>query len=180
MKRLSRLLTFLLLCACLCGGATGVRAADEDLEYKVKAAFLLNFAKFTTWPASSWNEASRLKLCIIGKDPFGSALQGVEDKQVAGKNVVLDRAASFTQAENTCHLLFISKSEQGQIDRIVKTYSGKPIVTVSDIEGFAAAGGMFELKSKDGRMSFIINNTKAKENNIHISASLLNLAIEVL
>ena len=178
--RFFRLLTVLLLWICLCGGATVVRAADEDLEYKVKAAFLLNFAKFTTWPASSWNEASCLKLCILGRDPFGLALQGVEAKQVAGKNVVLERAVSPAQTESLCHLVFVSKSEQGQVDRLVKAYSGKPVVTVSDIEGFAAAGGIFELKNKDGRMSFIINNTKAKESNIHISASLLNLAVEVL
>ena len=178
--RFFRLLTLLLLCACLCGGATGVRAADEDLEYKVKAAFLLNFAKFTTWPASSWAEASHLKLCIAGKDPFGAALQGVEEKQVAGKNVAVERTVSLAQTESSCHLLFVSKSEQGQLDRLVKTYTGKPVVTVSDIEGFASAGGIFELKNKDGRMSFIINNSKAKENNIHISAALLNLAIEVL
>lgn len=178
--RFFRLLTVLLLWICLCGGATVVRAADEDLEYKVKAAFLLNFAKFTTWPASSWSEASRLKLCIVGRDPFGAALQGVEDKQVAGRNVVVERMTTAVQTDNACHLLFVSKSEQGLVDRLVKTYTGKPVVTVSDIDGFAAAGGIFELKNKEGRMSFIINNTKAKESNIHISASLLNLAIEVL
>ena len=66
------------------------------------------------------------------------------------------------------------------LKRILPLIAGQPIVTVSDIEGFAASGGIFELKDKDGRLSFVVNNTKAKESGIRISSSLLKLAIEVL
>ena len=87
---------------------------------------------------------------------------------------------AFGQPSVPCHLLFVSKSEQDKLDDILAANAGKPVVTVSDIEGFAKAGGIFEFKKKDGRLSFLINNSKARESGIHISASLLNLAIEVL
>ena len=64
--------------------------------------------------------------------------------------------------------------------RILAGIAQKPVVTVSDIEGFASAGGIFELRNKDGRQAFIVNNSKARESGIQISSSLLNLAIEVL
>src|ERR1700733_13892466 len=60
------------------------RAADESLEYQVKAAFLLNFTKFVEWPAMAFKSAeSPISICILGNDPFGSAL----DKVVAGEVV---------------------------------------------------------------------------------------------
>jgi len=41
-------------------------AADERLEYQVKAAFLLNFTKFIEWPASAFDTPdSPIVICIF-------------------------------------------------------------------------------------------------------------------
>ena len=155
-----------------------VRAGEP--EYKVKAAFLVNIAKFVSWNEGVFANEDRFALCLIGRDPFGDALNGIENKQIAGKHIILQQLISGFDHIGECRLAFISKSEQGNLEKILKASVGKPVVTVSDIEGFASSGGIFEFKDKDGRLSFVINNTRAKANGIHISASLLALAIEVL
>ncbi len=166
---------------CLMGCCGPLRAEDRELEYKVKAAFLLNFARFTTWPESSVNNADpQFSLCVLGSDPFGPALNGVESKEIAGKNIDLRHPATVADGLGQSRLLFVSNSKQANLERILPLIAGQPIVTVSDIEGFATSGGTFELKDKDGRLSFVVNNTNAKESGIRISSSLLNLAIEVL
>lgn len=174
------LVHLLLLPFLLWAGTTGPARADDALEYKVKAAFLLNFAKFTTWPSSAWagNDAEFL-LSVLGGNPFGPALQDMEQKTINGRRIRLQPVDSTDGCER-CHLLFVSRSEEGRLELILRAMGRRPVVTVSDIEGFAAAGGIFEFRNKDGRLSFIINNSKARENGIQISASLLNLAIEVL
>jgi hypothetical protein len=44
--------------------------AQKSLDYKLKAAFLLNFVKFTDWPASSFARTdSPIGICVPGKDP---------------------------------------------------------------------------------------------------------------
>lgn len=166
---------------CLSGRTMAVRAADEDLEQKVKVAFLLNFAKFTTWPEVFWPAGKRdFLLTIIGDDPFGLALNGVEQKRIGGKTVRLQFASTLSTDLRNCQLLFVSKSEEENLPGILSFTGSKPIVTASDIEGFAAAGGIFEFKRKDDHLSFIINNSKARQNGIYINSSLLKLAIEVL
>ena len=170
-----------LLIICLSGRTVVVRAADEDLEQKVKVAFLLNFAKFTTWPEVFWPADKRdFLLVIVGDDPFGLALNGVEQKQIGGKTIRLQFAGTLAADLENCQLLFVSKSEAENLRGILSFTESKPIVTASDIEGFAAAGGIFEFKRKNDRLSFIINNSKARQNGIHINSSLLNLAVEVL
>ena len=177
----SRLIPALVVTLCLHAGVSPVRAQDDGLEYKVKAAFLLNFARFITWPEQHWpaNQPFFL-LTVLGQDPFGPALSGVEEKQIAGKPIHLRFEQTLSGEANAGQMIFVSGSERAQLGRILANTAGKPIVLVSDIEGFAAAGGMFELKRVNGRLSFIINNSRAREQGLRINASLLKLAIEVL
>lgn len=175
-----RLRPFLLLvlAVMLCCGRPCVSAAEE-VEYKVKAAFLLNFAKFITWPATAPSNDS-FTLCIVGTDPFGAALSGIESKEVGGRKVQLRYPGVSGNELGQCRMVFVSRSEQKQVARLVGQVEGTPIVTVSDIEGFVESGGLFEFKDQGGRLSFVINNSKAKKQGLSISSSLLNLAVEVL
>lgn len=167
----------LVLAAMLCCGRPCVSAAEE-VEYKVKAAFLLNFAKFITWPATvKSNDA--FTLCIVGTDPFGAALSGIESKEVGGRKVQLRYPATTADGLGQCRMVFVSRSEQKNIARIVGLVNELPVVLVSDVEGFVESGGLFEFKDQGGRLSFVINNSKAKKQGLGISSSLLNLALEV-
>jgi hypothetical protein len=173
------LTTALLAAAIALLSCSSARAEHEELEYKVKAAFLLNFARFAVWPESRAAEQT-FSLCILGDDPFGPALTGIESKDIGGKPVQLRRLESIAAGVDTCRMLFVGKSGQTGVERVLKAVAGLPVVTVSDIEGFAKAGGMFEFKNQEGRLSFVVNNAKARESGVRISASLLNLAVQVL
>lgn len=168
----------LVLAVTLCCGRLCAFAAEE-VEYKVKAAFLLNFAKFITWPATA-KPAEGFVLCIVGNDPFGSALAGIENKEVGGKKVQLRFPGTNGDELGQCRMVFVSKSEQRNVGRIIGLLGTSPVASISDIDGFADAGGMFEFKDQAGRLSFLINNGKAKKQGLSISSSLLNLALEVL
>ncbi len=161
-------------------GAAVVCAGDTELEYKVKAAFLLNFARFSSWPAEMSAEAGTpMVFCVVGRDPFGAALSGFESKQVNGQPARLRLGVSLAEAAQ-CQVLFVSSTEEHELEKIIALTRDRRLVTVSDIVGFAERGGIFEFKNQGNRLSFIINNSKAKEKGIRISSSLLDLALEVL
>ncbi len=162
-----------------CWSPPDIRADQAGVEYKVKAAFLLNFARFVTWPAAT-QTSGPFSLCIVGNDPFGDALTGIEAKKVGEQNVQLRFPAADSKELGQCRMLFVSKSEAKNIAKIFKMVDGKPVVTVSDVPGFSDAGGIFEFKDLRGRLSFIINNSQAKSGGLNISSSLLNLAVDVL
>lgn len=160
-------------------GIRPAHATEEELEYKLKAAFMLNFAKFTTWPESSiTTQEEFFNFCVMGADPFKAAIKGVEAKQVGGKPIRLQYVHGTEEAQQ-CHVLFISQSEQTRVQQIIKDLEAASILTVSDIEGFARMGGMFEFIKLKERLSFIVNNRQIKKSGLQVSASLLNLAAEV-
>src|SRR5579872_5353697 len=70
-----------------------IAADEQSLEYQVKAAFLLNFTKFTEWPSSVFPETnSTFTICILGVDPFGNSLeQIIRGEAVGGHRMAIQR-----------------------------------------------------------------------------------------
>lgn len=175
-------IAFLLTVVVLLSGRGGTTAEADwgDREYKLKAAFLLNFSKFTTWPELAFTQSQdSFRFCVVGGDPFGSTLHGLTTKKVGGRNIELLYPDSPAE-QKTCHVMYIDKSEKTRLAQQQVLTNDLPIMTVSDIQGFSRQGGIFEFVTRSGKLSFIINNTQAKKNGLQINASLLNLAAEVL
>lgn len=153
------------------------KAEDRTREYRIKAAFLYNFAKFTEWPAGSFADPQApLRICVYGDDPFGDALESIAGKTVRGRPVEVDRLDALS-AGLPCHLLFISESEAPNLPRILAALQRRPVLTVADIPGFAGAGGIINLKvNKEDKIRFEINVAKARLAGLRLSAKLLSLA----
>jgi hypothetical protein len=150
------------------------RAADEPLEYQVKAAFLLNFTKFTQWPATAFADAdSPITICILGDDPFGNTLnQIVEGEVVSGRKVAVQRMKRPPQSKS-CQVLFARKSENGLK---VLPAVGHGVLTVGESAGFIRDGGMIAFVLENRRVRFEVNQTAAENAGLTLSSKLLNVA----
>ena len=73
-------------------------------EYQVKAAFLYNFAKFVEWPPGTFaNSTDPIGICIVGQNPFGSALEYmVQGKKVGSLRFGASRTPSRPRAARFC------------------------------------------------------------------------------
>jgi hypothetical protein len=178
--RYTRFLWYLLLCPLFFMSSVDLlRAQEVNQEYQLKAAFLVNFSRFITWPEQSFSpEQQEITFCIVGKNPFGATLGAIENKQINGRNIKVVYADSFQKLPQ-CHLLFVSRSEYNDLGFLLSRISIKPVVMVSDIPGFVDAGGSIEFVIKEDRLSFIINNSDLKQRGIQASSSMLDLAASV-
>ena len=150
------------------------------MEYKIKAAFLLNFAKFINWPNDTFTgDKGFFKICVLGENPFGSALTAIESRTVGSRKIELNYVDDIEQG-GSCHLLFVSASEKNNITSINKSLGNRTILMVSDIDGFASAGGMIEFVTRDNKLAFKINLSRARKQGLEIHSALLNLATEVI
>jgi hypothetical protein len=146
-------------------------------EYQVKAAFIYNFAKFVEWPQQpASGAAGPMALCVLGQDPFGGALEDVVSGKVVNGRALVVRQVRDVQHSSDCHILFVSASERKRIGSILEVVRGKEILTIGDMERFAAEGGVINLKLEDGRIRIEINLEAAHRQSLRISSKLLNLA----
>lgn len=149
--------------------------AQSPAEYEIKAAFLYNFAKFVQWPASTLAPQAPLTVCVIGSDPFGAALDTVDRKVAQGHELQVRRRARLEEARS-CHILFVAESERAAVPAILHAVQGAGVLTVSDIDRFAEAGGIIGLSDVDNKVQFSINLDRAHDDLLQINSQLLKLA----
>jgi hypothetical protein len=150
-------------------------AADESLEYQVKAAFLLNFIKFTEWPPAAFEEStSPLAICILGDDPFGRTLdQIVEGEVVDGHKIIVQRIKR-APAPKSCEVLFMSKP--GKETGGILPALGPGVLTVGEGDAFMRDGGMIAFVIEDRRVRFRANQSAAESAGLKLSSKLLSIA----
>ena len=147
----------------------------QSSEYDVKAAFLLNFAQFVSWPENHLRE-NRIVFGILGDDPFGSALDSMLEGRTVNDRPVTVKRIKRGESILGVDVLFISNSEADQLEKLFAQLRASPTLTVSDIEGFAKIGGMIGFVLRDGRVRFQINHTTGEAAGLTFNAKLLKLA----
>ena len=145
------------------------QAEEPPLEYEVKAAFIYNFAKFVEWPA----ESSEITLCILGKNPFGTATNMLNGKSFDNKGFQVMPVSSLVPQ---CNIVFISASEQENLGRILGSIRTQSILTVGDTPEFARKGVMINFYlDENGRVRFEINMEPVNHAGLKISSKLIQL-----
>lgn len=159
-------------------GTTNPEARQAATAPELKAAFLLNFARYTTWPATILPRGADLSICVSGDNRVADTLI-----DLARLQQVQDRAVTVRHVKNDgpdgCHLLFWSGSQTAERQALLQAAADKPVLTVGDAPDFARAGGMINFFIEDQRMRFAINPGAAQRAGLRVSSRLLDLAVIV-
>jgi hypothetical protein len=147
-------------------------------EYEVKAAYVYDFGKFVTWPPNV-TAAGEFNICVLGTDPFGATLDAITaGERINGRKIAINRIAKPQEAVS-CHILFISSSEESRLKEILATLDKTSVLTVSEISQFTRRGGMIQFIVEANKVRFEVNVTSAERAGLVLSSQLLKVAINV-
>ncbi len=154
----------------------GWPALAESREYQIKAAFLVNFMQFVTWPETAFTNAEApFSIAVLGDDPFGATLdQTVQGETVNHHKIVVQRARRIEDCKD-CHMIFVSRSEEKNLPVIMAKLDSGPVLTVSETRDFARRGGIINFYLEGNKVRFEINPSAAQRDKLKISAQLLSL-----
>ena len=174
-------IVFFILVALLSAAPRSLFAEDSaSQEYKVKAAFLYNFTLFVEWPEEAFTgNDSPLTVCILGKSPFGDALDSLKGKTAKKRKLVI-RQINRVEEMGNCHVLFVSTSEKMDLPNILAAVKNQNVLTVSDMDRFAQTGGIINFITLEDKVRFEINLKAAQQARIKISSQLLKLARDII
>ena len=160
----------------LLGAVLAMRAQMAD-EYALKAAFLYNFAKFVEWPAQTFRTPREpFDICVLGQNPFGSALDDIVRGKTVGERSMEVRQIGAVQEARQCQILFVSSSERKRLSALFDALKGASVLTVGEMDGFAASGGVVNFKPDGERLRLEIDQEAAGRAGLRISSKLLSLA----
>lgn len=165
------------VCALALVAAAIAPARGDDLpEYRLKAAFLYNFALFTEWPTEV---GAKVHLCIVGPDPFGTEIDGLEGKAVGTRTLHVQRRAA-SAALNGCEIVFAPAAVAASLPRLIESLKGAAVLTVADTPGASHRGAVLNMSVSNNRVAFEANLQAARAARLTLSSKLLRLATEVI
>ena len=175
-------------------GATVAQAgrADSPELAKLKAAYVLNFARFTAWPDEAFEDrASPIVVGVAGDDAVGAYLETlVEEENVGGRRIVVRRidisalesgaaggARSALAARlRDLHVFFIGGTTARRASWLLDRLEDRRVLTVSDLDRFAERGGMIGLVLRNRRLAFDANVDQMRRHRVSVSSQVLRLA----
>ena len=155
-------------------GATA--AAQDNLELKVKAAFLFNFAKFATWPPSKVKDDATLHLCVAGMDDLARVLQDTVRGRSIGTHPV-DVLQSPSGAElRRCHIVYFGATDDSRVAAELAALANASVLTVHEASEAQPQGVIRFFLSDDGRVRFEVNVAAASRAQVALSSKLLEVS----
>jgi hypothetical protein len=168
---------------CLAGALAGAAllllagarpAAAQVTGPALKAAFILNFVKFTEWPEAALAPGAPLVLCVSDTDVARELETLTSGQVVDGRRLVVRRTGPH-DAGRDCTVAYVHDLDRQEVRAWIARRPGGTL-TVSDVEDFAQYGGIVELFVDAGRMRFAVNRRAAEQSRLRLSSRVLSLA----
>ncbi len=155
----------------------GAPGAQEVTAPALKAAFLFNFVKFTTWPDDVLPDEAPVVLCVANAPSVARELtEAVKGRVIAGHPLRVEQPADANGLHG-CHLLYVSGTRAAAV-AAVATVRNAPVLTVSDLQTFRAEGGIAQLHVQQGQLRFAIALDAVRAARLQVSSRLLALSRE--
>lgn len=173
---LCALLTALAIWMAALPAALGQQALSDQ---QMKAAFVLNFIRYTEWPERSFaTPDAPLAVCVFG-DPGNAGVSGLAGRVIRGHMLQVHAVASADEARG-CHVLFFSDLDARRFVSTLRAMQHTPALTIGEADGFVDIGGMIGLVHLDNRLQFEVNLGIVQQAQLKASSQLLRLAHNVI
>ena len=153
--------------------------SPDDLEYRIKAAYLYNFGRFVVWPQGAGAPSRPFVLGILGDQEFGDLLQHtVRGKELRGRAVRARQISTIAEARE-CDLVFISSSKKRDLTRILSDLRGSGVLTIGEVDAFLNEGGMVNFVIERDTVRFDVNLDAIQSAGFEVSSQLLKVARDI-
>lgn len=152
------------------------------LDYQVKSRFITIFGENCKWPSQSSPSISGEAFTIGAfeeNEVISLLIETVKTRTIASKKAKL-LIISDDKEIRQCNLLYITESSGNRLQKILEITDKLPILTISDVRGYAEKGCMIEMFLLEKKMHFIVNLTAVRKNGLRLDSTILKYADKVI
>jgi hypothetical protein len=153
------------------------KVSGQTTNYQVHSLFVLNIAKYSTWPAG----AGEFNIVFFGKSKlYDEVVKSFTGKNINGLPVKITQTTNLTEI-GTPQILLLADGESSELTDILKLIEGKSIMVIAEREGLYKKGAGFSFVIMDNNtLRYDINNAELEKRSIKISKNLSSLANVVM
>lgn len=146
----------------------------DTQQAKLKAAFILSFAKFIQWPEPK--NRQHFVICLVGVERYRAIYTDKIDNKPLKDSVAKTKVMTFDEPVDECNVLYMGDLLASQRSLIHRRIGDQPILSVGEDSQFINEGGIIRFFARNNRLKFEINPNQAKAQRLRISSRLLSLA----
>ena len=166
----------------LCSEALG--DSTKIPEYRVKAAYLLNFLRFVDWPSSD-EENTEITIAIIGDDIpklFGKSLKELQTKKFRNKQIQIVTLHPKTSAQelSSARIVFFTSSARDTQKTLLESIQHDSILTIGETSDFLSDGGMITFVKGENKIRFELNLSATEKAELRIPSKVKRLALRIV
>jgi hypothetical protein len=153
-------------------GATCPCAAADDSEDAIKAVAVLNFIRYSTWPAPV---ADPLVVGVAGRASFLDTLRAtLQNRPINGHTVRVAEVKNATDAQS-CQLLYFATDRTASIRPFLTSSAIVHALTIGESDRFLDLGGAVNFYLTDGHIAFEVSLDAVERAGVTVSSNLLRV-----
>jgi hypothetical protein len=147
-------------------------AAAQTTNYQVYALFVVNIAKYSSWP----NLNGDLQITVYGKSKAYDELLKQHGKTINGHQISVNQVDNVAEIGQP-HILYLADGKSSSLDDLLKATQGKSTMIITEREGLFKKGAGFSFViMENSTLRYDINNTELEKRQIKVSKNLTSLA----
>lgn len=149
----------------------GLKVSAVELE-NAEASYIYNFIRYVKWPENSTKKD--FVIGVYGESAIYDILIELSANRKIGTQKIAIKKVTGQEELLQCNVLFIPNSQKKNVKILATQIGNKPILLVS--ESTNSNDCTIEFVQLDNKLHFKINEEKAKQQNLYLSQSLINLS----
>jgi hypothetical protein len=145
-------------------------------ESRLKAAYLVKFTQYTTWPATAFtSETAPLVIGVFGSSLLTADLEQ-EARAITGPRPVEIRVVATPDEAARCHAIFLSRADGRIEENWLQMLRGKSILTVGESDHTIEHGAVIRLVMEGKNIRFEVSRPAMEQAGLKISSDMLRYA----
>ena len=130
---------------------SSTNAVSEFSEEQLKAAFIFNFSRFTSWPESSL--IGNFVFCVINENSPGSELKTLESRSVHNRSIEVRYYHALVNVDD-CAVVYLPSANTHLQQQLIGQVRHMPVLTISTGAAFVEMGGMIGFEDRRAAWKF--------------------------
>jgi hypothetical protein len=161
-------------------GLAPIASSSTDaatLEYKVKAGYLFNFARFIQWPEAAFVAPdSPFVIGVLDAQEAVAVVESVLDARLIDGRPIAVRAVTPEQIASGVHILLVTRAARKTAEEVTALVGARPTLLVGETDFFAERGGMLGFTHDGEAIRISLNIERALEVGLKVSSKLASVA----
>jgi len=152
-------------------------SAQSHSEYDVKAAMIFQLTRVVEWPDETHDDASPMRIGILGTNPFGDALETMLADKPSPMGEGFSVVTVTTLEEGlTCEIVFVPQGSKPEMMALVPDLVAGSVLVIGEESRFAELdGGILALVQDGRRMRMVLNMSAMATSRLQASSKFMRL-----